>query len=208
MVWGEQLISRRAAESYGKADGSYFSDPDKFIDRSSDILFEENKVGTIRLVMSRENVKREIKLSIFRILSLTVCIIAAIFTASLLITRKYIALPLAKLGESASAIAKGNLETPVDKTGNDEIGLLALHLDQMRMSIKNLFAEVNASKEQIEEYSRTLEMKVEERTRELAQSLEEIEEKGRQLARADKHKSEFLANMSHELRTPLNAILG
>ena len=178
VVWGKQLISSRRAENYHGDQPSEFGDVDKFIDKSSDILFEGNKVGTIRLVMSRESVKRELVVTMIKIISLIVFIVAAIFFTSLLITRKYIARPLAKLSQSASSIARGNLDTPVDRTTNDEIGQLALHLDQMRRSIKDLFSEVHASKEQIEEYSRTLEQKVDERTRELAQSVEELEALG------------------------------
>ncbi|MGI9535592.1 MAG: ATP-binding protein [Desulfocapsaceae bacterium] len=178
VVWGEQLISRKSSDTYNSENFSDFSDPDKFIDKSRDILFENNKVGTIRLVMTRESVQREFVLTIIKIISLTAFIIAAIFLTSLLITRKYIAQPLSKLSESASSIAQGNLETPVDIGSNDEVGQLAVHLDQMRKSIKDLFSKVHTSKAQIEEYSRTLEQKVEVRTRELAQSVEELEALG------------------------------
>ena len=178
VVWGEQLIARHSAELYKDEEEPDFTDTDRFMDKSSDILFEGNKVGTIRLVMSRESVKQELMMTMVKIIALIICIIGAIFYTSLLITRKYIAQPLSSLSESASSIARGNLDTPVDKTRDDEIGELALHLDQMRSSIKDLFSEVHASKEQIEEYSRTLEQKVEDRTRELAQSVEELEALG------------------------------
>ncbi|MDM9380612.1 AAA family ATPase [Chlorogloeopsis sp. ULAP01] len=67
----------------------------------------------------------------------------------------------------------------------------------------------------LEEYNRTLEAKVQQRTLELQdknlQLQQEICERQRaqEAAAAANHaKSEFLANMSHELRTPLNGILG
>ncbi|MEB3294920.1 MAG: CHASE2 domain-containing protein [Synechococcales bacterium] len=54
---------------------------------------------------------------------------------------------------------------------------------------------------QLLDYSKTLEIKVEERTKELATAKIAADA-------ANQAKSEFLANMSHELRTPLNGILG
>jgi signal transduction histidine kinase len=178
VVWGNQVISKRVREKFQQADASHFKQSSQFIDKISNILYEGNKVGTVRLVMSRESVKKELIVTILRIIALTILIIVAIAMTSLIITKKYISRPLLKLQESASLIAHGDLETFVDKSGSDEIGLLAQHLDDMRGSIKKLFSELSESKEQIEEYSRSLEQKVEVRTQELARSVEELKALG------------------------------
>ncbi|MEP0871372.1 AAA family ATPase [Trichocoleus desertorum AS-A10] len=69
-------------------------------------------------------------------------------------------------------------------------------------------ADLKRSHEQLENYSKTLEAKVEERTVQLQQEARD-RQKAEQIAQsANQAKSEFLANMSHELRTPLNGILG
>jgi len=118
-------------------------------------------------------------LLIYGIIALTVLIIAAIWLTSIVITKRYISRPLLKLQESASLISHGDLNTFVDKSSSDEIGILAQHLDGMRGSIKDLFGKLSESKEKLEEYSRTLEQKVKVRTRELARSVEELKALGK-----------------------------
>ena len=178
VVWGGQIISKRVREKFHQKDASYFSQSSQFIVNISDILYEGNKVGTIRLAMSRESVKKELIVTILGITALTILIIAAIALTSLVITKRYISSPLLKLQESASLIANGDLDTFVDKSSNDEIGILGQHLDGMRGSIKQLFTELSESKVKLEEHSRTLEQKVEVRTRELARSVEELKALG------------------------------
>lgn len=181
--WGDQVITKKKRPGFQlqRLEPPMFPTllkNSEFIVKSSDIHFEESKVGKILIVMSRESVKKQVFFLIYGIVALTVFIISAIWLTSIVITKRYISRPLLKLQESASLISHGDLDTFVDKSSSDEIGILAQHLDGMRGSIKQLFEELRESKEKLEEHSRTLEQKVKVRTRELARSVEELKALG------------------------------
>jgi signal transduction histidine kinase/CheY-like chemotaxis protein len=167
-------IADQSRAEYKGRDYAYFSGSGQFLAKTSDIFYQGRKIGAIQLAVSRANVRKEIILNILGIAALTTLIIAAISLTSIFVTRRYIARPLLKLQNSAGLIAGGNLEAPIDTSSQDEIGHLARDLDGMRGSIKGLVGQLRESKEKLEEHNRTLEQRVEDRTRKLSDALNEL----------------------------------
>jgi len=99
--------------------------------------------------------------------------------------------PIRKFLKGTEVIGKGNLEHEIDVRTDDELEDLADAFNRMTKSLKE-------SKEKIEEYARTLEEKVEERTKELRETHE-------RLMHAEKMAviGEMAASIAHELRNSL-----
>jgi serine phosphatase RsbU (regulator of sigma subunit) len=172
--WGSNSVATRKRPAFAQEDAAPFEQSTRFMVKSSDILYEKTKVGTIRLAMSRDRIRRELWTNIAGIAALTLLLIGAIAFTSMALTRRYIAQPLAQLQISAALIASGELDTTIAVNREDEVGRLAGDLNTMRDSIKRLFAEVRQSHAQLAEANQTLETRVEERTAQLAEAYSEI----------------------------------
>ena len=111
--------------------------------------------------------------------------------------------PLQRVTASARRLATGDFSAAsrLDIRSQDEVGVLADAFTKMADNLQRTYAE-------LEESNRTLELKVSQRTGELAHMTQLAEEARQQAEGANRTKSSFLASMSHELRTPLTAIIG
>lgn len=147
------------------------------------------------IYVSRQKIHKQIEGVVMRSI-LTGIVFIIIGSAIVLLLSNKFTRPLIRLTETIHALAKGDFGA-TDKmviNSEDEVGVLAHTFREMSKELKTSYGK-------LEEYSRDLEQKVLERTKELAIARDEA-------IAANDGKSSFLANMSHEIRTPMNGIIG
>ncbi len=165
------------------------------------IAYGNSIVGVFHVEFLNKNINKKILRYIYLILLLDGLGFFATFIIVMILVKKGILKSVSQLVKGSNELAKGNLDFVLNVKSNDEISDLACTFNDMTKSLK-------ASREALEDYSNTLEVKVKERTKELELKNKELDKARIQAEAATKAKSEFLANMSHEIRTPLNGILG
>ena len=142
VVWGGQVVSKKVREPFKKMEVDYFEQVSKFIKKKSDIIFEDNKVGTIRLAMSMESIKRELIVTISGIIALTAMIIIAIAVTSLVITKRSITNPISRLLEATQDMADGNFQQQITAMPGNELGKLAHGFNTMAKNLSQLINEL------------------------------------------------------------------
>ena len=109
--------------------------------------------------------------------------------------------PIQRLTEVTKGLAAGDLSQRAVVDSKDEIGALAAAFNRMAEDLAD-------SKDKIDQYSKTLEKKVQQRTRDLEKANQELMVIQNELMESNMAKSDFLSTASHELRTPLTTLLG
>lgn len=139
-----------------------------------------------------------------RLIRKSIIYAALIITAAFLIALFFshsLTQPIQRLLEATQRVAHGDFERLVNVSSHDELATLAASFNSMTVDLKS-------SRAQIEEYSRTLEKKVEERTHQLEEQNVAIKEAQEALVRTTRLASvgEVAGRAAHEVLNPLTNV--
>jgi two-component system NtrC family sensor kinase len=151
-------------------------------------------LGVLDVSMSLDRVDRQMAGARWRALGVTLLTIALTGTFIALFVRRFVGRPIRRLILATEALSQMELDHAIDSGSRDEIGELARSFDLMRLRLKEALREIN-------DFTLSLEKKVEERTRQLRSAQED-------LIRQDRLASlgQLSASIAHEINNPISGV--
>jgi len=153
-------------------------------------------LGVLDLSLNLDSVDREVAGMKLRVLAVTAVEIALISLFIVYFTRRFLGRPIGKLIEGTKAVSQMNLDQPIDiLNSSEELDELARSFDAMRDRLRAALGELN-------QFTQTLESKVEERTAQLQAAQKKLVQTGRLASLG-----QLAASVAHEINNPVSGVL-
>lgn len=169
-------------------------------------------VGTYEMTISMNSAYASLDIRVKNLIIISMVFLILLIISFLYLLRIFVIKPITIFRNAANIIGKGNLDTKIKIKSKDEIMELAGAFNKMTDDLKK-------SREEIENYSKTLEAQVNDRTIELEKSKEElfylnkelekkVLERTAEVQHLLKQKDDFIGQLGHDLKNPLTPLVG
>lgn len=148
---GKTLVKKSAPRYPEDSSFTDFSQSRGFITAQLPVLFKNKPIGKLHIAITRERIFSSITREIMITCTMLLIVLAAILISVVYTSRTYLFKPLRRLENTAKTIAAGNLEAPIDTSGNDEIGMLAKTFQQMMTNLSKITASRDLLEREIQE---------------------------------------------------------
>jgi len=155
----------------------------------------QSVLGIVDIAYSLDEMDQSLKLHSSYVLGGALGVVLLAAASAGLLLQRLIYLPLKDLESGANKVSAGNLDYSIAVRSDDDFGRVAASFNQMTAALKS-------SRSEVEELVRTLETKIEEKSRALGVAQAEVAQ-GEKLAAI----GQLASGIAHELNSPLTGIL-
>lgn len=138
------------------------------------IVLNDQNLGTVELGISRQRIDSLSRKQLIKLLFLYALIILFLVTCIYIIFRRSALQPIRELIMGSDRVADGDLEHKITVGARDELGTLTVSFNEMIGKLKMSTSEKDHALEKLQDLNKTLETRVERRTRELESANKEL----------------------------------